>query len=43
MPADPGVTTVSDSKTVAFCCGGCIAKWNKLTGDEKSMKLAAAK
>ncbi len=43
MPADPGVTTVSGNKTVAFCCGGCIGKWNKLPSDEKSKKLAAAK
>ena len=28
---------------VAFCCGGCPAKWDKLTDAEKNVKLAKVK
>ncbi len=37
------VTTVCCGQTVAFCCAGCIERWNKLPSAEKSKKLAAAK
>ena len=30
-------------KKVGFCCGGCPAAWDKLTGDQRNEKLAAAK
>ncbi len=41
-PVDPKVTTKCCCTTVAFCCKGCIEKWNKLSGDEMAKKLAAA-
>ena len=41
-PVDPKVTSTCCGKTVAFCCQGCIEKWNKLACDEKAKKLAAA-
>ncbi len=41
-PANPKVTVVSGGKTVAFCCGGCIGRWNALSADEQAKKLAAA-
>ncbi len=41
--ADPAVTVAYGDQTVAFCCGGCIDRWQKLSDDEKSAKLAAAK
>lgn len=42
-PVDPAVTTVTGGKTVAFCCGGCIGKWKKMSAEEQSRVLAAAK
>lgn len=31
-----------DGKVVGFCCGGCPAKWDKMTDDQKKAKLDAA-
>ncbi len=29
-------------QNIAFCCAGCPAQWDKLTADEKTVKLAKA-
>ncbi|MBE3063757.1 MAG: hypothetical protein IMZ69_01910 [Spirochaetes bacterium] len=34
-----GLTRVHKGKKVAFCCGGCPAKWDRLTDAEKNAKL----
>ena len=31
-----------EGQKVAFCCGGCPGKWDKLPDDEKTQKLAAS-
>lgn len=31
-----------NGQKVGFCCGGCPAKWDKLSDDEKTAKLKAA-
>ena len=31
-----------EGQKVAFCCGKCPGKWDKLTNDEKTQKLAAS-
>ena len=36
-------TTDYHGQKVAFCCKGCLAKFNKLTDAEKDAKLANAK
>ena len=41
-PVAAGVTTVADGKTVGFCCGGCVSKWEKLTSGEREEKLKDA-
>ncbi len=35
------LTRTHKGKKVAFCCGDCPAKWDKLTDAEKDTKLAA--
>ncbi len=40
--ANMAVTASYGAKTVAFCCGGCVGRWDKLSSDEKSEKLASA-
>jgi len=42
-PVDPTVTVAYGDKTVAFCCPGCIGRWDKLADADKDAKLAAAK
>jgi hypothetical protein len=42
-PADSTITASYNGKTVAFCCKGCIGKWNALSDDDKAAKLASAK
>ena len=37
-----GVTASYGDKTVGFCCGGCISKWNALTDADKTSKLTGA-
>ena len=37
-----GSTVSYGDKTVGFCCGGCIGKWNALTGADKTSKLTGA-
>ncbi len=41
-PVRPGITAVSDGKTVGFCCGGCIGRWEAMTSAQKTEKLAAS-
>ncbi len=41
-PVRAGVTTVTDGKTVGFCCGGCIGRWEAFTQAERKEKLAGA-
>lgn len=36
------LTRTFKGKTVGFCCGGCPAKWDKLSDEEKQKKLDAA-
>lgn len=40
---DATQTADHNGKTVGFCCGGCVGKWNKLSDEEKSEKLASSK
>ena len=44
-PEKVGKNLIRDYKgqKVAFCCGGCPSKWDKLTDAEKTAKLAKAK
>lgn len=37
-----GATVSYGDKTVGFCCGGCIGKWNALTDADKTSKLTGA-
>lgn len=37
-----GTTVSYGEKTVGFCCGGCISKWNALTDADKTSKLTGA-
>ena len=37
-----GSTVSYGDKTVGFCCGGCISKWNALTDADKTSKLIGA-
>jgi hypothetical protein len=39
---DPAVTVNYNGKKVAFCCAGCINKWNAMTDAQKAEKLAKA-
>lgn len=39
---DGGGITEFNGKTVGFCCPGCIDKFDALTDEEKTAKLAAA-
>ena len=39
-PKDGGSAPWADGKKVGFCCPGCSDKWNALTDDEKTAKLA---
>lgn len=41
-PVDPAVAVEWNSKTVAFCCKGCVPKWEKLTEAQKEAALAVA-
>jgi hypothetical protein len=35
-PIDPAAPKVSyNGKTIAFCCPGCIAGWNKMSDEQK--------
>ena len=36
---NPSLTRQFSGKTVGFCCGGCLPKWDKLSDDEKQAKL----
>jgi hypothetical protein len=36
----PELTRTFEGKTVAFCCGGCPAKWDQLSDEQKRAKLA---
>ena len=40
---DAAQTVAYKSGTVGFCCGSCIGKWEKLTDEEKTQKLASSK
>ena len=42
VPADTKFTRTFDGMAVGFCCGGCPAKWDALSDEEKHAKLAAA-
>ena len=37
---DDGGRAEFDGKTVGFCCPGCIDKWEALSDEEKTAKLA---
>lgn len=37
------LTRKFEGQTVAFCCGGCPGLWDRLTDEEKQVKLAAVK
>jgi len=36
------LTRTFNGQKVGFCCGGCPAKWDKLSDEEKAAKLKAA-
>lgn len=40
--AEDGGSTTWNGQTVAFCCEGCLPKWNELSDDDKATKLADA-
>lgn len=40
--ADDGGSTTWNEQTVAFCCEGCLPKWNELSNDDRATKLAEA-
>jgi len=42
-PVDPAVIVGHGQGKVAFCCKGCIGKWNGLTDSQKADMLAKAK
>jgi len=37
------LTRMFKGQKVGFCCGGCPAKWDKLTDEQKEAKLNAVK
>ncbi len=39
----PALVRQFDGKQVAFCCGGCPRRWDKLSQEEKARKLAQSK
>jgi hypothetical protein len=39
---DPALTRHFKGQTVAFCCGMCFGKWDKLNDQEKQAKLDKA-
>ena len=41
-PISAASTVSYGDKTVGFCCGGCISKWNAMTDADKTSKLAGA-
>lgn len=43
LAVDAAVTASSGGTTVAFCCDDCKVKWETLSDDEKSKKLASVK
>jgi hypothetical protein len=42
-PANPSLTASAGGKTVAFCCGGCLARFNKMSEADKLATIAKAK
>jgi outer membrane lipoprotein SlyB len=42
-PSTAKTTCDYNGQKVGFCCGDCVAGWNKLTDAQKAEKLAAAK
>ena len=43
-PVDKDDPTIDyHGQKVAFCCSGCLSKFNKLTDEQKAAKIAAAK
>ncbi len=42
-PVNATVTVAYGEKTVAFCCPGCIGRWDGLSDADKSAKLASTK
>lgn len=41
-PVMAGVTASYGDKTVGFCCGGCVGRWNAMTDADKTSKLSGA-
>ncbi len=41
-PVSAGSTVSYGDKTVGFCCGSCLSKWNAMTDADKTSKLAGA-
>lgn len=39
---DETLSTSWNGKTVRFCCAECLPKWNSLSDEDRSAKLAAA-
>ena len=37
---DPEHSVPYGDGAVAFCCGGCVNKWNKMSDEEKAAALA---
>ena len=39
---DTTCTSEWNGQTIAFCCEGCVPKWEALSDEEKATKLAAS-
>lgn len=42
-PVNPSLTASAGGKTVAFCCGGCLSRFNKMSEADKLATIAKAK